>query len=167
MVSEVEVPVQAVVSAVEVPVQGAIDPGAEEKKASLAAARARVADEAKKWSATNLGEKFELQPKARARGSGHVGEHLASEAGMAGVLAESVVKEDAMAILGAASEAEDGSKLVKLVYMSTGLAVRLARTPRCVAPDADDFLKGHSVDKLAPDVDGLRVAVAQHVPMYM
>ena len=80
------------------------------------------------------------------------------------VVAESVVGEDAMAILSAASDSEDGSKLV---YMSTGLAVRLARTPRCVAPDADDFLKGHSVDKLAPDVDGLRVAVAQHVPMYM
>ena len=83
---------------------------------------------------------------------------------MAGVQAESVGDEYAMAILGAASEAEDGPKLV---YMSTGMAVRLAPTPPYVAPNAEDFLKGHSVDKLTPDVDWSRVAVAQHVPMHM
>ena len=30
-----------------------------------------------------------------------------------------------------------------------------------VAPNTEDFLGGHSVDKFTPDVDGIRVAVAQ------
>ena len=107
---------------------------------------------------TNLGESFEFQPKSRARGRGHVGEHIASEAEVAGVLADSLGDEYAMTTLGAASEAEDGSKLV---YMSTGMPVRLDPKPPYVAPNTEDFLNGHSVDKLTPDVDGIRVAVAQ------
>ena len=80
---------------------------------------------------------------------------------MTAAMAESVVDDEAMAILGAASEAEDGSKLA---YITTGLAVRLAPTPPYEAPDTEEFMKGHSVDKLTPDVGGFRVAVAQHVP---
>ena len=87
---------------------------------------------------------------------------------IAGALAEGVGDEWAMANLSAAScsEAEDGSKLVYNV-MSTEMAVRLAPTPPYVAPNTEDFLGGHSVDKLTPDVDGIRVAVAQHVPLHM
>ena len=74
---------------------------------------------------------------------------------MTAAMAESVVDDEAMAILGAASEAEDGSKLA---YITTGLAVRLAPTPPYEAPDTEEFMKGHSVDKLTPDVGGFRVA---------
>ena len=56
------------------------------KKAALAEARARVADKAKSWMAANIGEGFELQPKSRSRGKGHVGGHIASEAVIAGAL---------------------------------------------------------------------------------
>ena len=52
-------------------------------------------------------------------------------------------------------------------YMSTAMAVRLAPTPPYVAPHSADFLNGHSVDRLTPDVEGIRVAVAHHVPMHM
>ena len=136
------------------------------KKSSLSEARARVAEEAKSWMTTNMGERFKLQPKSRSRDREHAGTHnvIASEAEMAGALAEGVGNEWAMANLSAAREAEDGSKLV---YVSTGMAVRLAPTPPYVAPNTEVSLGGHSVDKLTPDVDGIRVAVAQHVPLHM
>ena len=53
------------------------------------------------------------------------------------------------------------------IIISTALAVRLALTPPYVTPHSANFLNGHSVDKLTPDVEGIKVAVAQHVPMHM
>ena len=134
------------------------------RQAALARAKAKIADEASAWMAANIGENFELQPRSRSRGKEHVGDHIASEEEIATALSGGVGDEAAMVNLSAASQAEDGSKLV---YMSTAMAVRLAPTPPYVAPHSADFLNGHSVDKLTPDVEGIRVAVAQHVPIHM
>ena len=85
-----------------------------------------MAAEVKSWMAANIAEEFDLQPKSRSSGKAHVGDHIVSEAKIAGALAGSVGDDWAMANLSAASQAEDGSKLV---YMSTAMAVRLAPTP--------------------------------------
>ena len=56
-----------------------VDDDASAKRAALAEARARVANEAKAWMAANIGESFELQPKSRSKGKEHVGDHITSE----------------------------------------------------------------------------------------